>query len=78
MKSGSGIKPGNGFFKSRGGNYLRGAIVGHGDVPVQQCISILKRVGYDGFIAIEFEGMEENLPALKIGLENLQRFVQEA
>ena len=36
--------PGDGFFRSRGGNYLRGAIIGQGNVPIQQCLYALKRV----------------------------------
>lgn len=75
VKSGREANPGAGFFKSRGGNYLRGMIIGHGDVPVQQCISILKSVGYDGYIAIEFEGMEEPLRGIAIGLENLKQYI---
>ena len=58
------IRIGKGFFPSRNGNYLRGAIIGHGDVPVMHCIKALKRVNYDGYIAIEFEGMEEPINAL--------------
>jgi sugar phosphate isomerase/epimerase len=70
--------PGKGFFPSRNGNYLRGAIIGHGDVPVMHCIKALKRVNYDGYIAIEFEGMEEPINALTIGLDNLKRYIAEA
>lgn len=78
VKSGMGVNPGAGFFKSRGGNYLRGMIIGHGDVPVQQCLSILKSTRYDGYIAIEFEGMEDPLSAIPIGLENLRRYITNA
>ena len=77
VKSGSGPNPGKGFFKTRGGNYLRGTIVGHGAVPVRQCISILKAAGYDGMVAIEFEGMEDVLEGISIGLENLRRYIGE-
>lgn len=77
FKDGSFGNPGEGFFPTRAGNYLRGTIVGHGIVPVRKCISILKRAGYDGTIAIEFEGLENNLTALKIGLANLRRFAEE-
>ena len=69
--------PGNGFFRSRGGNYLRGAIIGHGDVPVRQCLYALKRAGYDGFIAIEFEGLEDCILGVGIGLANLRRYISE-
>lgn len=78
VKSGMMPNPGEGFFKSRGGNYLRGAIVGHGDVPVMQCLSALKGAGYDGYVAIEFEGMEDNITALQIGIANLKRFIEMA
>ena len=70
VKSGSEPNPGAGFFKSRGGNYLRGAIIGHGNVPVKQCADILKAAGYKGCLVIEFEGMEDVTQALKIGLAN--------
>lgn len=75
VKSGSEPDPGRGFFGTRGGNYLRGAILGHGNVPVYQCLRVLHEQGYDGYVSIEFEGMEDNLPALEIGLENLKRFI---
>ncbi|HZJ77592.1 MAG TPA: sugar phosphate isomerase/epimerase family protein [Clostridia bacterium] len=77
VKSGNEDNPGNGFFTSRGGNYLRGSIIGHGNVPVRQCLSILKKSGYDGYISIEFEGLEEPIMALETGLENLKRFISE-
>lgn len=75
IKSGSEPNPGKGFFTSRGGTYLRGAILGHGNVPVYQCLRILKQSGYDGYVSIEFEGMEDNLPALEIGLVNLKNYI---
>lgn len=77
VKSGMKPNPGEGFFMNRVGDYLRGAIVGHGDVPVKQCLMALKRVGFDGYVAIEFEGLEDNFTALKIGLSNLRRFISE-
>lgn len=78
IKPAAGDNPGDGFFQSRNGTYLRGAIIGHGNVPVKQCLMTLKRAGYEGNIAIEFEGMEDNIPALEIGLANLKRYVSEA
>ncbi len=75
-KSGNGPDPGNGFFRTRGGDYLRGTVVGHGDVPVYQCLQTLIRSGYDGFVSIEFEGVEENEWAIKTGLDNLKRYAK--
>lgn len=78
VKSGQGVNPGAGFFTSRGGNFLRGTILGHGDVPVVQCLRALKNAGYDGYAAIEFEGMEDCVQGVAIGLENLKRYAAEA
>ncbi len=78
VKSGNGFSPGEGFFCSRNGNYLRGAIIGHGDVPVRHCLAALKNSGYAGSIAIEFEGMEDCLTGLRIGLANLRRAIADA
>lgn len=72
-----GANPGEGAFLTRGGNYLRGTIIGHGCVPVRQCLKILKLAGYTGAVAIEFEGMEEPIEAIRIGLANLRRYIKE-
>lgn len=76
IKSGNGLNPGKGFFKSRGGNYLRGAIIGHGDIPVFQCLSILKSSGYEKFVSVEFEGMENCLDGIAVGFENLKKMIE--
>ncbi|MFI3325710.1 MAG: sugar phosphate isomerase/epimerase family protein [Clostridia bacterium] len=66
--------PGMGSFQTRSGNYLRGTIIGHGNVPVKQCLYLLHKAGYDDAIAIEFEGVEDVITALTIGLDNLKRY----
>jgi len=78
IKPGSGPNPGQGWFRSRAGAYLRGAIIGHGNVPIPQCLGIMKRAGYDGVLSIEFEGLEDPLKGIAMGLENLKRYVAEA
>lgn len=75
VKSGMEINPGAGWFMSRSGNYLRGAIIGHGDAKVAQSILALKRGGYDGYMSIEFEGMEDNILGITVGLENLKKYI---
>jgi len=77
VKSGNEPNPGEGWFRSRGGNFLRGAIIGHGDVPIVQCLRIMKDKKYDGILSIEFEGMEDPLEGIRIGLQNLKRYVQD-
>lgn len=78
VKSGQEPNPGEGFFLSRGGNFLRGTIIGHGDVPVLQCLRALKRTGYDGYLSIEFEGMEDCIQGISVGLANLRRYAEMA
>ncbi|MDD2503616.1 MAG: sugar phosphate isomerase/epimerase [Clostridia bacterium] len=75
VKSGNEPDPGSGWFTSRGGNYLRGSIIGHGVVPIVQCLKIMKNKAYNGVLSIEFEGMEEPLKGIEVGLENLRRYV---
>lgn len=75
FKSGNEINPGAGWFMTRAGNFIRGAIIGHGDAKVYQSIQALRRAGYDGYLSIEFEGMEDKLVGIEVGLQNLKRFI---
>ena len=75
FKSGDSPMFTSGFFGTRAGNRLRGTIIGHGVVPVYQCLNTIKNAGYDDFISIEFEGMENCADAAKIGLDTLRKIV---
>ncbi len=75
IKSGNNIPPCDGFFTTRGGTLLRGAVLGHGDVPVFQCLSLVKNSGYDYFITLEFEGHEEPRMACEWGLNTLKKYI---
>jgi len=76
IKPADSVYPGMGFMMTRGGTYIRGAIVGHGNVPVFQCLRALKAAEYDGYVSIEFEGMENCLDGVKIGYQNLRRMLE--
>lgn len=78
VKPGAAPDPGEGWFHSRAGNFLRGAIIGHGDVPLLPCLRIMKKVGYDGVLSIEFEGMEDPIKGVSVGFANLRRLVDHA
>lgn len=69
--------PGHGWFQSVAGNYLRGAIVGQGDIDMWEVIRVIKSSGYDGYVSIEFEGMEDCLVGTKAGLDNVKRIWDE-
>ena len=62
----------DGFFSTRNGNYLKGAILGHGDVPVLKCLEIIKNSGYNGYVTLEFEGIEEAKKGCSYGLNTLR------
>ena len=66
-----------GWFKSSHGNCLRGAIVGHGDIDIPAVLKVIKDFGYDGYISIEFEGMEDCETGSRIGMANVKRIWNE-
>lgn len=68
----SGGKCPQGFFPTTGGNWLRGTVLNHGVVDVARCIQIIKMSGYDGWFSLEFEGMEECIPAITAGYDFLK------
>ncbi len=65
--------PATGWFATPKNIALRGAICGHGvlDIPAQ--LKLLKRAGYDGYLSLEFEGMEEPTQGIRLGLDYLRQ-----
>lgn len=61
--------------ETRGCNYIGGVAVGEGDIPVKQCLAILKKAQYEGFLSIEYEGCDDCIDGIKRGLENLKKFL---
>ena len=74
----AGQNPGDGFFRSTAGNYLRGAVAGQGDIPMRDVIQLVKSSGYDGYLSLEFEGVEDCEFGARVGLANVKRFWDEA
>lgn len=77
FKAGTQPRPSGFTITTNAGNYLRGTVIGHGVVPIGNCVNALKKAGYDGWVSVEFEGAEENIQALKDGLENLRKIIRE-
>lgn len=69
--------PGKGFFSTAGGNFLRGAILGHGDIDLYAVMRVIKASGYDGYLSVEFEGMEDCVAGSETSLENARRIWNE-
>lgn len=59
-------------FQTRGGRWIRGTVVGRGVIPVRECMDRLKQSGYQGNLALEFEGPEDAYEALAEGLAFLR------
>ncbi|SMF32083.1 sugar phosphate isomerase/epimerase family protein [Paenibacillus barengoltzii] len=69
--------PGAGWFRSAGGQYLRGAIAGQGDLNLWEILRIVKSSGYDGYLSIEYEGMEDCRQGTRIAFDNVRRIWDE-
>ena len=65
------------WFRSANGQYLRGSILGQGDMDIREIIKTIKHSGYDGDIFVEYEGMEDCYYGTKVSLDNLKRIYQE-
>jgi len=76
VKDGNGPNPGESWFLSRAGQFRRGAIIGHGEVPFVQCLRLMKNAGYDGVLSVEFESIEDNELGIRLGRENLLRYLK--
>ncbi len=72
------LNPGAGWMPTSSGNYIRGTIVGHGDINMREIIKVIKESGFKGYLSVEFEGMEECKQASKMGMDNVRRLWDEA
>lgn len=64
-----------GYFGTRAGNYLCGAVAGDGVVPVKDCLDVIGAAGYDGWLTLEYEGKETPLTGVPKGLEFLRNIL---
>ena len=75
FKSKDEYTPSQGWFGTSLGDHLRGTIIGHGAVNVPECLKILTSAGYDNWLSVEFEGMEECVKSIEFGLNNLKEML---
>lgn len=52
-----------------------GSVLGLGEVPVQELLKILSAREYDGWIIVEFTGLEEPRFGMEASLKNLRQFL---
>lgn len=60
---------------TRNCDYIGGVVIGEGIVPVKKCLHILKRAGYDGYVSVEFEGLEDCIAAIARSYRNLKQIL---
>lgn len=70
--------PGEGWHHTPGGMYLLGSIVGYGDLDMRRIVEGIVASGYDEFVSIEFEGIEDALVGAERGLANAMRLFADA
>ncbi len=66
------------YMETRGCNNLRFCTIGNGDIPVEQCLAILRRAGYNGWISLEYEGVEDCMAEIPVCLERLKGYLAKA
>lgn len=62
-------------YDSLGGKRYLGACVGEGLVELGRCIDLLKGAGFDGWLSVEYEGIEDPMAAVPRSIENARRFL---
>lgn len=62
-----------GWFQSASGQWLRGSILGQGDIEMMKVLQLVKDSQYDDYISLEFEGMEECVKGTRLGFEYLKK-----
>ena len=73
-----GTWPGEGWYMSRGGAWLRDTTIGHGVIDFEKSLRILASIGYDGYFSLESGSPEEFVESNRRGLANLKRFYENA
>ncbi len=59
------------WFATIGGNMLRGAIFGQGDIDMFDVMKKIKHSGYSGDLSLEFEGMEDGKIGCQVGFNTV-------
>ena len=47
------------WFETLSGKMLRGSILGQGDLDIPSIVKLIKSSNFNGYLSLEFEGMEE-------------------
>ena len=68
---------GSWFSTNSGLSMLRGSILAQGDLDVWETLRLIRDAGYDGYVSVEFEGMEDGRAGSEYGMD-AARFILES
>ena len=77
-KPGTANYPGEEWYGTRNGDFLRGTIVGHGVIDFVTVCRILISAGYTGSYSLEFDGKEDPYMAARLSNRNFHRYYAQA
>ncbi|WP_408011083.1 sugar phosphate isomerase/epimerase family protein [Pseudalkalibacillus sp. A8] len=63
------------WIQTAGGKKIRGSIIGQGDLPINDILHTIIESSYDGFLSIEFEGIEPCLYGTEKGFQYVQKII---
>ncbi|USK26425.1 hypothetical protein [Metabacillus hrfriensis] len=69
-------KMGEGWFTTKYGNCLKGAIAG-GDLNMRDILEVIRKSGYSGYLSIDVKGWKIAGTELKTSLGNVKKILQE-
>lgn len=70
------ICPGNYWIKAREGEWLRDTIIGDGVINLEECMKILKNIGYEGYFSLENTHPEPYEEGVKQAMHLLEEIVK--
>ena len=55
---------------------VEGTVLGEGDVDLAACVAALREAGYDGFVALEYEGADDEITGVPRSVEVMNRLTR--
>lgn len=62
-------------YRALDGRGYVGTAVGEGEVELERCIQTLKDSGFDGWLSVEYEGIEDPMTAVPRSIANARRYL---
>lgn len=78
LKPAGSFLPNSGWKLTPGKMLRRATVIGHGNIPIEACLKSLHDSGYNDWISIEFEGLEDCFYAISEGAANLKTLLKKA